>query len=197
MLAVRAARLGIARRVFTMGGMAAAIGCAQGSTASPNGIETTETGDSGATSTEPEDASTTTANQTPPEEDAGGSNVFDGGGGSANEDARDEDASVGDDDAGIGGEDAGSGPESGITVVDSGGSTGSGTAPTTCSQADGKQGCCVGNELYYCASSSSSLTKTACSSGEVCGWSASSGYYDCVSPPASADPSGTYPIACP
>jgi len=95
-------------------------------------------------------------------------------------------------------EDAGNGTPS----EDSGGGTvgtdaSSGSAvPTTCAQANTTYGCCVGSEVYYCSSGSSSVTKKACSGGEVCGWEASKGYYYCVASPGGADPSGTYPMAC-
>jgi hypothetical protein len=65
--------------------------------------------------------------------------------------------------------------------------------PTTCAEANGKTGCCEGDTVYYCNPSLSSKT---CTGGEVCGWESSKSYYDCVSPPAGADPSGKNPIAC-
>ncbi|MGO8994785.1 MAG: hypothetical protein ACLQVI_15825 [Polyangiaceae bacterium] len=68
--------------------------------------------------------------------------------------------------------------------------------PTTCSQANTKIGCCVGNTVYYCSSSSSSITKKTCSSGDVCGWDSTDSYYYCVASPGGADPSGKYPIDC-
>ena len=83
------------------------------------------------------------------------------------------------------------------TGGDAGGATGGGT-PTTCAQADTTVGCCGANgDNYYCASATSTtVSKTACATGKVCGWSASKMYYECVSGTAEADPSGTYPIAC-
>lgn len=86
--------------------------------------------------------------------------------------------------------DSGSYEEDAYDSYDSGGS---GTAPTTCTEADGKIGCCDGNVLYYC---SSSLTSKKCSGSDVCGWDKSSSYYGCVAAPGGADPSGTYPLAC-
>jgi hypothetical protein len=69
-------------------------------------------------------------------------------------------------------------------------------APTNCAQADNSIGCCDGNTLYYCEAGEGFEVNCA-TSGQVCGWSGSvhTGY-DCVSGPATADPSGTYPIAC-
>jgi hypothetical protein len=77
-------------------------------------------------------------------------------------------------------------------------STGSsGEPPTTCTQADGPYGCCAGSTLYYCLSNSgNSVTIHSCTHGDVCGWSESDGFYDCVSAPGGADPSGKYPEAC-
>jgi hypothetical protein len=58
--------------------------------------------------------------------------------------------------------------------------------PTTCAEADGEVGCCgPDGQNYYCGDGVT-----------VCGWSSSEGYYDCVAPPATSDPSGTYSIAC-
>jgi hypothetical protein len=74
--------------------------------------------------------------------------------------------------------------------------SGSGPTPTNCSQADGYQGCCVGNVSYYCPNGSSTVTKKICPSGQVCGWNPGKSYYACVAPPAQADPTNTYPIAC-
>jgi hypothetical protein len=77
-----------------------------------------------------------------------------------------------------------------------GGSSSSG-APTTCSEADGKVGCCYNNVNYYCTSNTATTVKhTTCSAGESCGWSAANNYYAC-GPNAGADPTGTYPIDCP
>jgi len=70
-----------------------------------------------------------------------------------------------------------------------------GQGPTTCSQADNTVGCCVGKVNYYCTASGV-LDTTTCAGTTVCGWNSTRGYYACVAPPASSDPSGTYPIAC-
>ena len=75
-------------------------------------------------------------------------------------------------------------------------SSGGTTAPMTCAQAGQAVGCCVGNTVYYCKASSSSITSKTCSNGEVCGWDSSESYYYCVPAPGGADPSGTYPQAC-
>jgi len=81
-------------------------------------------------------------------------------------------------------------------VTPDAGAVGGGT-PTTCTQADNAVGCCGANgKNYYCATGSTTVTAKACSGTEVCGWSASRSYYYCVAGPATADPSGTYPIAC-
>jgi hypothetical protein len=66
--------------------------------------------------------------------------------------------------------------------------------PTTCKEADDDIGCCVGDVLYYCVTTT--LTKQTCKGTKVCGWSKADDYYACVAPPGGADPSGTYPIAC-
>jgi hypothetical protein len=69
--------------------------------------------------------------------------------------------------------------------------------PTTCAQADGVVGCCGPNgDVYYCASGNMPVVTTSCGASKVCGWNASKSYYDCVAPPATADPSGTHPMAC-
>ncbi len=68
--------------------------------------------------------------------------------------------------------------------------------PANCDDADGVIGCCIGNDNYFCASGSSTVTESTCSSGKVCGWNASKGYYGCVSPPAESDPTDTFPLAC-
>jgi hypothetical protein len=76
----------------------------------------------------------------------------------------------------------------------SGSGSGGSSTPTTCTEARGSTGCCVGNEVYYC--SGSSLTHKSCSGGEVCGWNSSKGYYYCVASPGGSDPTGSNPIAC-
>jgi len=85
----------------------------------------------------------------------------------------------------------------GSTTSSGSGSSGSGGGgtPTTCAQADNDIGCCTSSgHLYYCQTGM--LTGGTCPSGTVCGWNGTQGYYDCVSPPSSADPSGTYPKLC-
>jgi hypothetical protein len=100
---------------------------------------------------------------------------------------------------------AGGSGRGGGTPVGTGGSGGSqsgagghssGTAPTSCAQAGGYAGCCLGNTSYYCQTGSTTVTMKACPSGQVCGWNASKSYYSCVAPPGGADPSNMYPIAC-
>jgi hypothetical protein len=82
------------------------------------------------------------------------------------------------------------------STVDTAKGGGGGTAPASCSEANGSVGCCVGNVLYYCGSSSSSVKTKTCSGSEACGWNSSDSYYGCVSSPGGADPSGQNPIAC-
>ena len=72
--------------------------------------------------------------------------------------------------------------------------TGSATVPTTCAEANMTIGCCAGNVLYYCKTTT--LTSKACTGTTVCGWNATSSYYGCVAAPGGADPSGTNPLAC-
>ncbi|HEY2513539.1 MAG TPA: hypothetical protein VGI39_21875 [Polyangiaceae bacterium] len=145
--------------------------------------------------------------------DGGGGNamplpVGEDAGGSASS-APDTGAPVTNDDAGTpstpdagsgGGDDAGSTPDTGGggpgPVPDSGGGTGSGTPPTSCTAANQAVGCCLNDVLYYC-NGGTSVTQKACTSGKVCGWSALKSYYDCVTPPATSDPNGTYPLDCP
>ena len=88
----------------------------------------------------------------------------------------------------------GTGGDAGTT---GGGDAGtSGTAPTTCTEADGTFGCCEGTTNYYCATGATTVTSKTCTGGKVCGWNKTSGYYACVAAPATADPSGMYPLAC-
>ena len=95
-------------------------------------------------------------------------------------------------DAGAAGD---AGNDSGEAADDSGGAGDAGSVvPTTCAQADGLYGCCIGQDLYYCLSGT--VIEQTCKNGRVCGWSASNAYYGCVAPPGGADPSGIYPIAC-
>jgi uncharacterized protein (TIGR03382 family) len=77
--------------------------------------------------------------------------------------------------------------------------TGTGTVPTTCAEADGNPGCCIGNTIYFCATGATpTLTTQTCTGTKVCGWKTTStgSYYGCVAPPASGDPSNTYPLTC-
>ncbi len=77
-------------------------------------------------------------------------------------------------------------------------SSGSPGAPTTCAQADTTAGCCTAaGVLYFCNTATDPApTEQVCTGGNVCGWSATEGYYDCVAPPSMADPSNTYPLLC-
>jgi hypothetical protein len=73
---------------------------------------------------------------------------------------------------------------------------GTSAIPTTCTQADGEIGCCgPDGQNYYCGDGVT-VTPVMCAAGTVCGWSATEGYYDCVPPPSTSDPSDTYAIAC-
>jgi hypothetical protein len=82
------------------------------------------------------------------------------------------------------------------TTTSTSGGGGSGV-PADCAEANRNVGCCDGNVDYYCRSGSTMLTKEICDDGNVCGWNAQEGYYDCVDAPGGADPSHTYPRDCP
>jgi hypothetical protein len=75
------------------------------------------------------------------------------------------------------------------------GGTGGG-APLTCESVNGVQGCCDTHGVVHFCQQGSLLTQT-CPAGSMCGWNDVAGYYDCVPPPGEADPSGTFPRACP
>ncbi len=90
---------------------------------------------------------------------------------------------------------SGSGSGSGTSGGGSSTSGGGGTVPTTCTEADGATGCCVGDTRYYC-SAGAVATDDCTTNGKVCGWSATYSNYGCVDAPAKADPAGTYPLAC-
>ena len=64
-------------------------------------------------------------------------------------------------------------------------------APTACGSVS-YQGCCDGQNIKYCENNV--LTAGTCQSS--CGWDATNGYYNC-DVPAGADPSGSFPEACP
>jgi len=70
-------------------------------------------------------------------------------------------------------------------------------APVPCGDVS-YQGCCSGKTLLFC--DSGALKTLVCQSGKVCGWSASSAFYDCI-PTAQcsgdcSEPSGKYPKVC-
>jgi hypothetical protein len=74
-------------------------------------------------------------------------------------------------------------------------SGGTSSTPTSCTDV-GTKGCCSsdGTTNYYC---SKSAVKTAvCAAGTTCGWDSAKSWYGCVSGTGSADPKGTYPMAC-
>jgi hypothetical protein len=77
-----------------------------------------------------------------------------------------------------------------------GGASSGSSGPTSCAQASGYAGCCIGSTFYYCGKSSSGVSAKPCPSGQTCGWDATSNYYACVAPPGVADPSGAHPITC-
>jgi MYXO-CTERM domain-containing protein len=80
--------------------------------------------------------------------------------------------------------DGGAGTDKGATKKDAG----SGSCGSVSST-----GCCDGSTLYYC--DSGSVQSVDCSSNPSCGWDSSYGWYDCGTS-GTADPSGTYPLAC-
>jgi hypothetical protein len=91
---------------------------------------------------------------------------------------------------------ASSSSSSGSSSSSSSSSSG-GVAPTTCAETNGSVGCCDGSgAFYYCSAGSTSVRKTTCTSGKVCGWNTSDKYYGCVDAPGGADPSNTYPMEC-
>jgi hypothetical protein len=80
--------------------------------------------------------------------------------------------------------------------------TASTSVPTTCAAADQDIGCCGPSGVnYYCgATTDTAPTAAACPAGSVCSWGTDgdgNSYYGCnAGTVATADPSGTYPIAC-
>jgi hypothetical protein len=128
------------------------------------------TGTPGGSGTSSEDSGSGKSGKTSKSSDEGGSSDYDGGGYSSYDSSYAEDSDY---------------------SYDSGGS---GKAPKTCAEADSKVGCCDGNVLYYCETTT--LTSKKCSGSDVCGWDSTSSYYGCVAPPGGADPSGTHPLAC-
>jgi hypothetical protein len=90
---------------------------------------------------------------------------------------------------------SGTGGGSGSSTAGTGGS-GGGPA-LTCATVDDQQGCCDAKGVVHFCDPMGSLLSQTCSAGTVCGWNDFKFYYDCVSPPAHADPSGMYPLACP
>jgi hypothetical protein len=76
------------------------------------------------------------------------------------------------------------------------GGSGGGT-PLTCASVDDQQGCCDTKGVVHFCDPMGALLSQMCTLGQVCGWNDQKFYYDCVPPPAQADPSGMYPLACP
>jgi hypothetical protein len=168
------------------GALAIAASCAQGS----NDVDDEAGAPAGADAgRESLDASNDleTDGASPVGDDSGGPAPGDDSGGSTSDDAGTTD------DAGSSSDDAAVPPvhDAGHT----GGTDAGSVVPTTCAEAYQGYGCCVGNDLYYC-NAEDSVTEKKCTGGEVCGWKAADTYYDCVSPPAEADPGGAHPIAC-
>ncbi|MFS8071602.1 MAG: hypothetical protein ACMG6S_34975 [Byssovorax sp.] len=74
--------------------------------------------------------------------------------------------------------------------------SGSGGGPVTCEDVNGSKGCCdTDGVLHYCNSKMNIVNRT-CPAGQVCGWSTTGNYYECVAPPATSDPSAQVPMAC-
>jgi hypothetical protein len=82
----------------------------------------------------------------------------------------------------------------GTSTTTSSSSGGSG-GPTTCADANGSTGCCIGNTEYYCASGSTTPTSKACTGSEVCTWNSTKSYYGCGTGPATGQNGGS-PLAC-
>jgi hypothetical protein len=61
---------------------------------------------------------------------------------------------------------------------------------------DGAVGCCDPHGVVHFCLGTSTVYDVTCSGTDVCGWSATYGFYDCVAPPSTSDPSGMYPIDC-
>jgi hypothetical protein len=95
--------------------------------------------------------------------------------------------------AGVGG--ATSSATSGTTTTAASTSSSSG-GPLTCESVDQGVGCCDGSGVLHYCTKTMTVADQACTGGNVCGWDAANGYYDCVPAPGGADPSGTSPIAC-
>lgn len=77
-----------------------------------------------------------------------------------------------------------------------GSSSATGGGPVTCGDVNDAKGCCdTDGVLHYCNSKMNIVNRT-CPAGQVCGWSTTGNYYECVAPPATSDPSGQVPMAC-
>jgi hypothetical protein len=85
------------------------------------------------------------------------------------------------------------GHDAGMPTVDSGSSV----IPTTCAGAYQGEGCCgPDGKVYYCTMGGT-VGSMSCTGTKVCGWKGgTTDEYDCVNPPAEADPSGANPIDC-
>jgi hypothetical protein len=98
--------------------------------------------------------------------------------------------------AGAGGKAGGGGKAGSGGTTSAGGAGGSTTEPATCDEAHGDRGCCDGATVYFWDTQGDQLASDDCSAkGQVCGWLADKGYYDCADA-ADADPAGTFPLAC-
>lgn len=96
------------------------------------------------------------------------------------------------------------GATAGNTGAQTGGTTGAQTGGTTGGQTGGTTGaggcgavtdvgCCAGDQLRWCQDGA--VNTLDCSAG-TCGFSGDLGYYDCNTF-GEAEPSGSYPLACP
>jgi hypothetical protein len=90
------------------------------------------------------------------------------------------------------------GSSSSSSSSSSSGSTSSsgGTGALTCADVNNDIGCCDASGVVRYCLTTSTVHALTCTGGYVCGWNDVDGYYDCIAPPTSSDPSGQYPKAC-
>lgn len=97
--------------------------------------------------------------------------------------------------AGQGG-DGGLGGQGGLGGAGQSGQGGGGWTPSTCVEAHGWTGCCLGDDLYRSQGAGLPVEVFHCAlNGETCGWSLDSGRYDCQATAQEA-PGGSPPSAC-
>ena len=176
---------------FLLGAFAVAGGCAQGTTDEVSGPATAATSTDAGVGTAAADSGS--GDQAPIGNDSGSIGASSDSGSTVGvlDTGTSADANGGaGDDAGV---DSGVDPN---VPSDDAGTDGSiaATIPTTCAEAYQQTGCCVGSVLYYC--NSGPVSKKTCTGTQVCGWSGSKSWYDCVGAPGGPDPSGTHPMAC-